>query len=456
MASSASPISSSAYNASPTFNGSSTYSSSFQQVLTRAVAMASLPMQQTQNDVTNCTNIQSALSSLEGTFQSLDTALQAVGTAAAGTVSANVSDSSVVSASATSSALPGTYTIQVDSMGSYTTTLSQAGVPAVTDPTTQNISSSSSFTLTVDGVNTTITPSGGSLENLANAINASSSGVQATIVNVGSNASPDYRLVVTSDSLNQDTIELSDGTNSLLSTVSTGSPATYQVNGSATVLQSNSPQVTLSPGLTVTMLATSSTPATITVSTDFTSLQNALSSFATAYNAAVTAVQGQIGQNAGPLSGQSIVYTLNGVLQSLTQYSSGSGSVASLPDLGLEINPSGQMEFDASTFSAQNTAAITQFLGSVSSGGFMQAAENAMTSVDDSNTGAIETEYNAYGTQAATDNQEISDDQARIGAMETNLEAELSQADAAIATLQGEKSYYEDLFQAEYPSGSAA
>jgi flagellar hook-associated protein 2 len=456
MASSASPISSSAYNATPTFSGSSTYSSSFQQVLTRAVDMASLPMQQTQNDVTNCTSDQSALSSLEGTFQSLDTALQAIGTASAGSVSASVSDPSAVSASTTSSALPGTYTIQVDGMGSYTTTLSQAGDPVVTDPTTQSISSSSSFMLTVDNVNTTITPAGGSLEDLATAINGSSAGVQATIVNVGSNTSPDYRLVVTSDSLNQDTIGLSDGSSNLLSTVSTGSPATYQVNGSATVLQSNSPQVTLSPGLTVTMLAKSSTPATITVSTDFTSLQSALSSFATAYNAAVTAVQGQIGQNAGPLSGQSVVYTLSGVLQSLTQYMSGSGSVTSLTGLGLSIDNTGQMSFDAATFSAQNTADITQFLGSVSTGGFMQAAESALTSVDDPNTGAIETEYNAYETQVDVDNQKISDDQARIGAMETSLEAELSQADAAIATLESQKAYYQDLFQAEYPSGSAA
>jgi flagellar capping protein FliD len=124
--------------------------------------------------------------------------------------------------------------------------------------------------------------------------------------------------------------------------------------------------------------------------------------------------------------------------------------------MGLSIDKTGQMSFDASTFIAQNTTAITQFLGSFSSGGFMQAAENALTSVDDPNTGDIETEYNAYGTQITTDNQKISDDQTRIGTMETNLEAELSQADAAIANLQAQKSYYEELFQAEYPSGSSA
>jgi flagellar hook-associated protein 2 len=409
-------------------------------------------MQQTQNDVGNYASDQSALSSLENTFQSLDSALQAVGTASAGSVSASVSNASV-SASAASSALPGTYSIQVDTMGSYTTTLSQAGATPVTDPTTQNISSASSFTLTVNNVSTTITPTDNSLEGLADAINASSAGVQATIVNVGSNTSADYRLVVTSESLNPDTISLSDGSSNLLNPVSTGAPATYQVNGSATVLNSSSPQVTLSPGLTVTMLAPSSTPATITVSTDYSSLQGALSSFATAYNAAVTAVQGQVGQSGGPLTGQSIVYTLNGVLLNLTQYGSGSGSVNSLSGLGLSVSSTGQMSFDASAFSGQNTAAIAQFLGSTSSGGFLQAAANALTSVDDQTTGALEAEYASYGTQIANANQKIADDQARIGAMETSLEAELAKADAAIATLQGEKSYYQELFQAEYPSG---
>ncbi len=221
-------------------------------------------------------------------------------------------------------------------------------------------------------------------------------------------------------------------------------------------MQSNSRQVTLSPGLTVTLLDTSSQPDTITVSTDYSSLQSALSSFATAYNSAVSAVGQQIGQNAGALSGQSIVYTLNDVLQSISQYSSGSGSVASLNDLGLSVDENGQMSFDASTFSAQNAADISQFLGSATSGGFMQAATNAMTSVDDTNTGDIETEYAALQDQINQQNQLIQDEQTRITDMETNLESQLTQADAAIAILQSQKTYYQDLFQAEYPSGTSS
>ena len=449
MASSASPIS------VPTFSGSSTFSSAFQGVLTNAVDQASVPLEQMQDDVTTLTSQQSALTSLESTFQSLGTALQSIGSATAGSPSASVSDASVVSASTTSSALAGTYSIEVDSLGANSTAVSQAGSPPVTDPTTQDISSSSTFTLTVDGTNTTITPTDNTLEGLASAINSSSANVQATIVNLGSGSSPDYRLVLTGDDLGTDTMTLSDGTTNLLGTVTGGEPAEYSVNGS-TEVQSNSTQVTLSPGLTVNLLGTSAEPVTITVSTSYSGLQNALSSFATAYNSAVSAVNAQIGQNAGPLSGDDVVDTLRDALQSLTQYSSGSGAVSSLNDLGLSVDDSGNMSFDASTFSALNPADIAQFLGTATSGGFMEAATSTLSSITDESTGNIETDYAALQTQITEQNLNISNEQTRITDMETNLQNELSQADAAIATLQSQKTYYADLFQAEYPSGTSA
>jgi flagellar hook-associated protein 2 len=449
----------------PTFTGSSTYSSSFQQVLTTAVERADLPIQELQVNVNNLTNQESALNSLESSFQSLSSALQAIGTAATGSVSASVSDPTVVSAAATSSALSGTYSIQVDSPGSYSTAMSQKGSPVITDPTTQGLSSASSFTLTANGTTTTITPENGSLEALASAINSSSAGAQATIINYGSSASPDYRLVVTSTSLNGDDLQLAAstaGSPDLLGTVSPGSPATYQVNGSTTILQSNSPQVTLSPGLTVTLLKASpasggvTTPDTITVSTNYSTLQTALSNFATAYNSTFSAVEQQTGNNQGALAGQSIVYTMQNILESLPEYSSGTGSVSSLNELGLQVDDKGVMTFDASVFSGQNTAAIQQFLGSATSSGFMQAATNALSSVDDSTSGDIQTENTELQSQIDAQNTQITNKQAQLSLMETNLEQELTQADAAIADLQEQKTFYTELFQAQYPSGTAA
>jgi flagellar capping protein FliD len=129
--------------------------------------------------------------------------------------------------------------------------------------------------------------------------------------------------------------------------------------------------------------------------------------------------------------------------------------VGSLNDLGLTVDKTGTMTFDASTFSAQSAANVTQFLGSATTGGFLQTATNALTAVDDSTTGDLQSEYTTLQSQVTTENTEISDKESQLTIMETNLEQVLSQADAAIADLQEQKTYYTELFQAEYPASSS-
>jgi flagellar hook-associated protein 2 len=457
MGSVSSPLSST--SSSPiTFNGSSTYASDFQTVLNTTVQRASQPLDAMQTQVTTLTGQETAIAQLQTTFGALQTALQNIGTASVGSPSAQSSDSSAVSATASAGALNGTYTIQVDNPGSSTTTLSDAG-STVTDPTTQNISSVASFTLTVNGSNYTINPSGSSLDDLANAINAASDGVSATIVNVGSNTSPDYRLSVTSNHLNDDTIQLSDGTQPLLKTLSTGTEAEYQVNpagsGPPQDIASTSSQVILSPGLTVNLVQQTSSPVTITVATDYSGLQSALSNFATAYNNALSAVNQQVGQNGGALSGQSIVYSLQNLLNSLTTYTGGSGSIQSLASLGLTLDPSGsgQLDFNASTFSAADPATVQQFLGSVSSSGFLYTANNAVDALADPTNGILQADGTAIQTQITNVNSQIAQQQTIVNEVETNLQAQLSQADAAIATLQAQTSYYTELLNTEYSNG---
>ena len=67
-----------------TFNGSSTYSSAFQQVITRAVSIASLPLQSLQQSVSTLTTQQSTLSTIGADFSALQTAIQALGSATGG------------------------------------------------------------------------------------------------------------------------------------------------------------------------------------------------------------------------------------------------------------------------------------------------------------------------------------------------------------------------------------
>jgi flagellar hook-associated protein 2 len=433
-----------------TFTGSSTYASSFQQVIQRAVGIASLPMQILQGDVTELTSKQQATSALGSSFQLLQTALTAIGNTSSGSPAADVSDPGVTATAATG-ALSGTYTVQVDDIGSSTVSLSKDGLTTVTDPSTGNISTASSFTLTVNGVDHTITPATPSLSSLVTALNAGDDGVQATIVNVGTNTSPDYRLSLTSDNLGADTIQLNDGTNDLLDTLSAGTDALYKVNGSLTQLHSTSRDITLSPGLTVHLAAQTASPARITVSTSFTGLQSAISNFVSTFNAAVTSVQKNEGTNGGALAGDSLVYTLVNGLNGLAQTTSGAGSLTSLADLGVTLQQNGQLEFDSSVFAAANTTDIQQFLGSTTTdGSFLKLAKDALDSITDVEHGLIANSFNAIQSQITSKNALIANDQLRIDQLQKNLMDQLSRADAAIATLEGQKTYFEQLFTATY------
>ncbi|HVN05707.1 MAG TPA: flagellar filament capping protein FliD [Bryobacteraceae bacterium] len=439
----------------PTFNGQSSYASDLQTQLNREVEIASLPIQQMQSDVAGLQSQQQALSGLQSAFGSLQGLLTTIGNDSAGSLSASSSDSSVATATASSGAMAGTYTIQVDQVGTYSTSLSDAGLATVTDPTTGNISSSSAFTLTVNGTAYTISPSGTSLDDLATAINQSGAGVQATVVNVGSNTSPDYRLSLTASNVGATTIQLNDGTNDLMSALSTGADAEYSVDGSGNEVDSTSNQITLAPGLTVNLVQASSSPVTITVGANYNALSNDLANFATAYNSAVSTLDAQIGQNAGPLAGQSLIYTLQNTLNNLVNYTSGTGAVNSLASLGLTLNENGQMTYDSSTFNSLNISDVQQFLGSATSGGFLQSATNSLTSVADPSTGAIQSEFNSLDSEVTNEENLITNEETRVTDLTNNLTQQLSLADATIANLEEQKTYYTELFQAQYPSSSS-
>lgn len=436
-----------------TFSGSSTFSSSFQQVIARAVGIASLPLQELQTSVSTLSSQQAALSGLYANFGGLQSAVQALSSAKNGSVTAQVSTASVLTAIATSTALPGTYTIQVDDPGSSTNTVSQAGLTTVTDPFSQDITSASAFTLTVNGTTHSISNSGNSLESLANAINTAAAGVQATLVNLGSASSPDYRLAIASSNLGADSIQLNDGSKDLLDTVATGTNAQYKVNGSATAIQTTSRQVALSPGLTINLLTQSASPVTITVSKNYNGVQAALSNLANSYNSATDALAQHRGERGGALTGDSLVFALTNVLQRLSQYTSGSGPVGSLADLGLTLDETGHINFNLAALSS-NTTAITQFLGDVSSGGFLKAVNDDLSSVTDSTTGLISSNISSMQSRITADYKKIADQQSRIDGMQANLQAQLAQADAAIATLQAQKTYFQELFKATYGNGS--
>ena len=438
--------------ATPAFAGLSSYAADLQNALNRSVGLAALPLQELQNEQSQLTSQSSALSGLDALFSALQSTISNLNSSSQNLVSSTVSDASVLSATAAAGALPGTYTIDVTDPGSFASALSSNSLPTVTDPTKQSISASSSFTLTVNGITQTITPAANNLNALAAAINGdAAAGVQATIVNVGPPTAPDYRLSLQSNTLGAVSIQLNDGTD-LMSPLASGTLAQYQVNGSpATPISSNSRSVTVAPGVTVNLLTAGN--SIINVSQSGSSISNALTAFTTAFNGAVDELSKSRGQNAGPLSGQSIVLSLTQVLHGLANYSGTGSGFTSLADLGLTFDTNGHLNFDPTVLSGvsgSEIASLTSFLGSATTGGFLQYATDQINGVEDPTTGMLKTAINSKSDEITHENQLILNEQDQINQLQTSLQAKMAAADSLIAQTESQLSYFTGLFQSMY------
>jgi flagellar hook-associated protein 2 len=448
-------MSTSATSASSGFTGQSTFASDLQNVITRAVGIATLPITQLQTEQSGLVSQQTELQTLGTDFQAVQTSIDSLNSSIGSSSFTATSDNTSATATLGTGALPGNYTVAVGAIGSQTSTISAATTPAVTDPTSGNISPNSTFDLNVNGTDFSLIPATTSLDSLVAAINSSGANVQATVVNVGGSATPDYRLSIQSTHYAPDVITLNPGSTvdtatNLLSAPVTGSYVTYQVNGQpATPINSTSRSLTVSPGVTVDVAAIGT--ANVNVAQGTASLSTALGKFVTAYNAAATEVLKNRGQNGGALAGQSIVGGLGSSLTSLLSYSSSSGSVKSLADLGVTFDSTGQVAFDPTVLSSAASTSLSDvltFLGSESTGGFLQTATAAIFSTTDSVAGTISEATTAIGNSVTSLTTKIAAKQDQVTRLQTSLNAQMAAADSAISDLQSQNTEITNLFLA--------
>jgi flagellar hook-associated protein 2 len=426
------------------FSGNSRYASDFQAVIDRAVAIASLPITAMNNDKTALGNQTTALTDLQTKFSALQSSVDGIGTALSGSsFEASVSDPSKVSVTLGDGALEGNYSIEVLDAGAYATSLSKASWATGL--------SADSYQLSLGGQTYGINTTDHSAAGVASAINTQyGDKVRATVVNVGSSATPDYRISLQATALGDLQPDILVNGASLQNQQTQGVQAHYVVNGSGKDVYSSSRAVTVATGITLNLLASSAgTPTDITVTRSTSALSSALSSFADAYNTVANALDQQRGQNAGALSGQAIVTDLQQVLRGIGTYTA-SGGIGSLASLGLELDQNGQMTFNSFTLMGadlSSSSGVTAFFGS-SSSGFLKAAADALTTVDDTTTGLLPTARAAITDQSSRLDQSIADQQSRVDDMKTQLSAQISSSDALIASMEQQYNYLYGLFSA--------
>ena len=341
-----------------------------------------------QTKLSSIGSISSALSQLQSAMGGL-TSLSSLQS-----MSATPSNSSVVTATAGSLAIPGSYNVGV-------TTLAQAQTLVATGQTstTSAIGSGSSTTLTFSFGTTTGTTTNGvyqagttftqdptqptkkvtidstnnSLTGIMNAINAANIGVTAAIVNDGSGTP--YRLSLTSSSgaahsmevavsgdstlqslLNFDPTKTAGSGQNMTETVSPKNAA-LTVNGLSITSASNTVTSAIS-GVTLNLTGTGS--SSLSVAYNSSSIQSAIQGFVNAYNTVNSTINTLTAydpstKSAGPLLGDFATLSVQSGLRGiLSQPLAGLGnkSITSLGQLGISFQKDGSLAFDTTAFAS--------------------------------------------------------------------------------------------------------
>jgi flagellar hook-associated protein 2 len=421
-----------------TLSGVSQYSSDLQNILNRAVQIAQVPVQQLQNRDSDLLQQKTLLGSLRSTVGDLATSLASLGDIAnSKAIAATSSDSSVAIISATAANSAATYTI--NSVTSTATVASERSLNGYPDSASMPVSSTGQMQLTVGSHPYSFDLAANTLIGLRDKINSLGAGVNASILTTGNG---NY-LSVTADSAGQTTLQLLDdpsgAATQMLTQTNQGSDTVFQLNG-ITVTEKSNIINSVIPGITFELLKPSSTPVTISLSSDRSKLSTALQDFVQKYNALKSQIDAQTGKNAGLLTGDTAVTGLSRTLREVTSYQVTTGQIHGLADLGITFDSSGKASFDAGTFQSLSDSAVADgfsFIGSATSGlgGFSQS----LNQYADPISGFIRYEQDGIDrTDQSIQNQTtvLTD---RINQMQTQLQQRLALADSLLSQLESQQ-----------------
>jgi flagellar hook-associated protein 2 len=410
-----------------------------------AVSAAEEPEVQWEDQESTIESQQSALTSLQTDAENLDTDMQSLNNTLGPLTAVDVasSDSSVVSATASSGTSAGTYTVEVQSLASTDTWASNTVASADTDL------AAGSFTITgADGTQTTISTGTGTstLSDVANTINGDDLGVTATVVTDANGA----RLEIVSNTSGSDAnFSVSGGGGMTFSEVTAGANASYSVDGLSLSSASNTVTGAI-PGVTLSLLdASPNTPVTLTVTPDTSQASTAINQFVTDYNTLIGALNTQFtdsGSGEGVLATDPTVRNLQSEMLSALGYTyvpaSGTTTVSNLSDLGITVNKDGSLTVDSSTLNnalENNFSDVQSFFQGSALNGFANYMDQQLTNFTSPADGAFTVDLSSMSTELSTLQTDVTNFQTNvIEPLETQLNSEYSQAEEELQELPNE------------------
>jgi flagellar hook-associated protein 2 len=257
---------------------------------------------------------------------------------------------------------------------------------------------------------TNVSTGNGSLADIVTNINAAGLGVTASALQAG----PDQYLLQLSSSttgtdsaLSMDLNAFSSSSLGAMNVASAGKNAVVLVGGvGGYALQSQTNSVSgLLPGLSISLLAASADPVTVTVSPDASAATTAVQNVVDDANAVLSDIQTDAGYNAqtktgGPLMGSAVLQTVTNEIQSIFASVSGSSTLGNALNLGITLS-NGQLQFNTSTFEAAYAANPTQVAA-------MFTQDGTFAPASPSYTGEVSLSFAGNTTQTGTYDVQVS------------------------------------------------
>ena len=370
-------------------------------------------------------------------------------------------DATIVTASASASAVLGQVDLNVTRLASNLTQTSRA-FSATTAPILAGGAAAATFELRKGGAATgesiTIDATNNTLAGLRDAINAKNAGVSASIVDVGGDGTRQQLVLSSNDTGQSNRVELVEttatGTLSDLNLSALNPPdgdvtkldASFSVNGLTITRPSNNVSDAVT-GLTLTLKKTGAASVNVTQSTD---IENKLRGFVNAYNAVQDFVAGQYkkdGSNrpTGVLAGDSTLRSVQQQLRAVVGAKSedNGGDLSGLTQLGITSSDDGHLTFDAAVLNDQlktNPDGVKALLfgKTETQKGLFQSVNVLSSGLSDAVTGTVQTAITGYQSSIKSLNDTISDRLVNITQLRASLTKQFAAADAAIGQLNGQ------------------
>lgn len=410
----------------------------------------------------------SSFGTISGLVSGFQTALQGLTTSIQG-FSATPSDASVFSATASSTAAAGTYSLNVTKLA-QSQNLAAAGQASDTSAIAGASASTVTFTIGTSSTNVSI-GANATLQDIRTAINSANLGVTATIVNDGSGTP--YRLALASNTTGKSnaisSITIQAGgdaniNNLLAYNPTTNAPAlptltqtvaaedaAFTVNGIAITNASNTITNAIQ-GVTLTLNKVTTTPVNLTVARDTNAVSTAVSSFVDAYNALSSQLKsrsayGSSTSTPGALAGDGTVRLMLDQLRSIFMTPASGGTLSYLSQVGITTQADGTLKFD----SAQLNSAMTNNFSDVtnlfsSATGFATRLNTWTTNTLQSGTGLIASATNSLNTSIQGYNDQISRLEVRMTALQKQYTTTYSNLNMLLSNMNNTSSYLTSQF----------